>query len=413
MAPFYCSGTLILNNRVSKIDKESGENVDSISLSNKKDELCWDILLWLRTAALDPCKQKPRLEKLRRIQILKAREHISLSTTEFPWKKRKLDLLQNESATSPPLAKPNEQSSFSSLVPWLVSSTESTEMSQQCLCKPSISVGSLRYHDDLSRKRVRDSPFYESTIQLITNTNFSPLSDSEDSVDNLSVSSENSQEKHKTARRSPRLENFIGDYLPRIEVRVGTRHQADIPDWIGPRKSHNSSTDGKSDSFDSKYMGTKIWPIESKSTEDSKEEGIGKGRSNSCSCYSKGCGGCIKLHVFKKGLQLRDDLGTAFFTWKFDEIGEEVSNSWTAEEQQCFDALVKTNPINLTDSFLEPASKQFPGKCKISILSYYFNVFILRRMSKQIRLAAKLVNSNDDNDAFVRKSSIKRKNTNT
>ncbi|KAI3941987.1 hypothetical protein MKW92_007022 [Papaver armeniacum] len=493
MAPFSCNGTRIIlnnqmNNRVPKIDVESMENVDSRSSSNKKDELCWDLLLWLRAAALDPCKQKPPLEKLRRRQIIKAREHISLSTTEFPWKKRRLDLVENKRAISPPLAKTIKQTSFASSVSCLISSTDSTERSQQCICKP-ISVGSSRYPDDLSRKRVRNSHFDEcndsisvastpkkpniqNTLRVnqslkeinnlplkrvcmpeakITNKKDSPLSGSDDSVDNLSVSSENSQEKHKTARRtprlqnqsltegnslplkrvctpeakittkkgaplsdsvdnlsvssenseekhktarrSPRLQNFIGDDLPRIEVKIGKHHQAEIPDWIGPRRSDNSLTDGQSDS---RYMGTKIWPIEGKSTETNKEEGIGKGRSNSCSCYSKGCGGCTKLHVFKKGLQLQDDLGTAFFTWKFDEMGEEVSKSWTAVEQQCFETLVKTDPTTQTDSFLDSALKRFSGKSQKSILSYYFNVFIPRRMSKQTRLASKFVNSDNE-----------------
>ncbi|KAI3877749.1 hypothetical protein MKW98_020230 [Papaver atlanticum] len=506
MAPFSCNGTRIIlnnqvmgsqgthsemNNRVPKIDVESMENVDSSSSSNKKDELCWDLLLWLRTAALDPCKQKPPLEKLRRRQIIKAREHISLSTTEFPWKKRRLDLVENKRAIGPPLANTIKQTSFASSVSCLISSTDSTERSQQCICKP-ISVGSSRYPDDLSRKRVRNSHFDEcndsisvastpkkpniqNTLRVnqplkeinnlplkrvcmpeakitnkkdsplsgsddsvdnlsvssensqekhktarraprlqnqsltesnslplkrvctpeakITTKKDAPLSDSVDSVDNLSVSSENSEEKHKTARRSPRLQNFIGDDLPRIEVKIGKRHQAEIPDWIGPRRSDNSSTDSQ---CDSRYMGTKIWPIEGKITEANKEEGIGKGRSNSCSCYSKGCGGCIKLHVFKKGLQLQDDLGTAFFTWKFDEMGEEVSKSWTAAEQQLFETLVKTDPITQTDSFLDSALKRFSGKSQKSILSYYFNVFIPRRMSKQTRLASKFVNSDNE-----------------
>ncbi|KAI3971713.1 hypothetical protein MKW92_037222 [Papaver armeniacum] len=463
MAPFCCNSTrtilnnqvpgsqstyVEMNNRVPKINEESIENVGSSSSSSKKDESWWDILPWLRTAALDPCKAKPPLEKLRRRQILKAREHISLSTTEFPWKKRKLDLLENKIAISPPLAKPNEQSSLASSVSCLINSTSSTERSQQCLCKPSISVGSLRCHNNLSRKRVRSSHFYKTDDSIsvastpkkpniqniprvnqsmkassnlplkqvfvpqakITNKNFSPLPDSDDSVDSSSMPNEYCQEKHKTARRSPRLQNFIGFSLPRVKVQVGSCHQADIPDWIGPRRSDNASTDGQSDSFDSRYMGTKVWPIEGKNTEDSEKEGIGKGRLNSCSCYSMGCGGCIKLHVFKKGLQLQDELGTAYFTWKFDEMGEEVSKSWTAAEQQCFETLVRMDPITQSDSFLVPALKRFSGKCRKSIFSYYFNVFIPRRMSKQTRLAAKLGNSHGDNDAVVMESSIKCKN---
>ncbi|KAI3897986.1 hypothetical protein MKW92_027329 [Papaver armeniacum] len=343
--------------------------------SSKKDESWWDILPWLRTAALDPCKAKPPLEKLRRRQILKAREHISLSTTEFP-------------------------GSLASSVSCLINSTSSTERSQQCLCKPSISVGSLRCHNNLSRKRVRSSHFYKTDDSIsniprvnqsmkassnlplkqvfvpqakITNKNFSPLPDSDDSVDSSSMPNEYCQEKHKTARRSPRLQNFIGFLSQELKFRLAHVIRLTFQiDWA--------------------------------------EEKDRKGRLNSCSCYSMGCGGCIKLHVFKKGLQLQDELGTAYFTWKFDEMGEEVSKSWTAAEQQCFETLVRMDPITQSDSFLVPALKRFSGKCRKSIFSYYFNVFIPRRMSKQTRLAAKLGNSHGDNDAVVMESSIKCKN---
>ncbi|KAI3947207.1 hypothetical protein MKX01_019860 [Papaver californicum] len=451
-----------MKNLAPKIKEVSRETVDSSSSSCKKDELCTDLLMWLRTAALDPCKPKQPLAKLRRRQILKAREYISLDTTKFSWKNRKLILLEKKSAvtSSPPLAKPNEQSYFASSVSRLINSTDSPESSQRCHRKPPISVGSSRYRESLSRKRVCNSDFYESdgsisvastakkpTLQTIhrvtkllkpinnlplkrvrmlqakiTNKNISHLSNSNDLVDNSSRFSGNDsvdnsstlnddQMEHKRARRSPRLQNFIGDYIPRLAIPVGPRFQADIPDWIEPRKSDNFSTDNLSDS---RYVGTKVWPIEGKNTEDSKEERIGKGRSYSCSCNSMGSISCIKLHIFEKGCQLRADLGSVFFTWKFDEMGEEVSKSWTAVEQQCFESLVKTNRISQTDSFLVSALKQLSGKCRRSILSYYFNVFILRRMRKQARLATEFVDSEDDDgndDDFGMDSSPEHKNT--
>ncbi|KAI3879455.1 hypothetical protein MKX03_014075 [Papaver bracteatum] len=452
-----------MNNLAPKIKEESRETVDSSSHSCKKDELCSDMLMWLRTVALDPCKQKQPLVKLRSRQILKAREYLSADTTKFSWKKRKLILLQKNSAvtSSPPLAKPNEQSYFASSVSRLINSTDSPESSQRCHRKPPISVGSSRYRESLSRKQVCNNHFYESDgstsvastaikpklqtrhrvtkllkpinnlplkrvrmLQAkIANKNISPLSNSNDLLDNSSRYSGNdsvdnsctlndNQMEHRTSRRSPRLQNFIGDYLPRLAIPVGPRFQADIPDWIGVRKSDNSSTDNQSDS---RYVGTKIWPVEGKITEDSKEKGIGKGRSYSCSCKIMGSISCIKLHIFEKGCQLRADLGSVFFTWKFDEMGEEVSKSWTALEQQCFESLVKTNRISQTDSFLVSALKQLSGKGRKSILSYYFNVYILRRMSKHARLGTELVDSDDDNDdndeAFGMESSPKRRNT--
>ncbi|MCL7022136.1 hypothetical protein MKW94_020931, partial [Papaver nudicaule] len=74
-----------MNNLAPKIKEGPREIVDSSSSSCKKDEFCSGMLLWLRTAALDPCKPKQPLEKLRKRQILKARECLSLDSTEYPW----------------------------------------------------------------------------------------------------------------------------------------------------------------------------------------------------------------------------------------------------------------------------------------------------------------------------------------
>lgn len=57
---------------------------DSSSLCIK-DEFFSDMLLWLRRAALDPCNHKQSSDNVRRRQILKARELLFLSNTEFPW----------------------------------------------------------------------------------------------------------------------------------------------------------------------------------------------------------------------------------------------------------------------------------------------------------------------------------------
>ncbi|KAI3933934.1 hypothetical protein MKW92_038717 [Papaver armeniacum] len=429
-----------MNNLAPKIKEESRETVDSSSSSCKKDELCLDMLMWLRTVALDPCKQKQPLVKLRSRQILKARAYLSVDTTKCSWVNIhtfSFHLFLSAVTSSPALAKPNEQSYSASSVSHLINST------------PPISVGSSRCREILSRKQVCNNHFYESygstsvastaikpnlqsrhrvtkllkpinnlplkrvrMLQAkITNKNISPLSNSNDLLDNSSRFSGNdsvdnsctlndNQMEHRKARRSPRLQNFIGDYLPRLAIPVGPRFQADIPEWIGARKSDNSSTDNQSDS---RYVGTKIWPKRDR-----------KGRSYSCSCKIMGSISCIKLHIFEKGCQLRADLGSVFFTWKFDEMGEEVSKSWTAVEQQCFESLVKTNRVSQTDSFLVSALKQLSGKCRKSILSYYFNVYILRCMSKHARLGTELVDSDDDNDdnddASGMESSPKRRN---
>ncbi|OVA17675.1 ELM2 domain [Macleaya cordata] len=344
------------------------------------------------------------------------------------------------------LKKPNEQSSFASSVSCLINCADSTESSEHVLRNKSNSARSMISRDNLSRKRVRNSHSFECdesisgsypsssqkpefqtlhrSVQLLkssnnlplkqvymfqadpTNKDFSPPSDSDDSVDSSNELSPKNPKQHKTPRRSLRLLNFIGDYLPRLAIPVGPRFQADIPDWTGPVNRENSSADAQCNSEDSRWLGTKIWSIEDKNTENSSER-IGKGRPYSCSCNSSGSLKCIKLHVFEKRRQLQDDLGPAFFSWRFDEMGEDVSKSWTLKEQKSFNILVSKS-----NSFLKPALNQLTSKCRKSIVSYYFNVFLLRLMSKQTRLASKIVDSDDDEEeAFDMGSSSTHKKT--
>ncbi|KAK9279601.1 hypothetical protein L1049_013280 [Liquidambar formosana] len=191
------------------------------------------------------------------------------------------------------------------------------------------------------------------------------------------------------------------DSLRRLEIPVLPLFQADVPDWTGP-PDH-----GDSESDTSKWLGTRTWPIEGRSTETKRNE-IGKGRRDSCSCTSPGSMDCIKLHTTEKRIQLQFDLGPAFWSWKFDEMGEEVSKSWTPQGQKAFKLLVKRNPISQGKSFLKPALQCFPSKRRESIVSYYFNVFLPRRISKQTRAGCTTVDTDDDEAGEVLEDSRKR-----
>ncbi|KAJ0987860.1 hypothetical protein J5N97_006216 [Dioscorea zingiberensis] len=206
-----------------------------------------------------------------------------------------------------------------------------------------------------------------------------------------------SEALNQPTRRSKRflgMLKFGENNRHRKRVPVDSSFQALVPEWNGP-PNENDQVD------DERWLGTKIWPLEGDDI-DYNNWMIGKVMPSSCVCISPGSVACVRFHVETARLQLKFDLGSAFSGWGFHEMGEEVSKSWTTGEQMVFDSIMKVNPVSEYMDFLEPALKTFPSKSKQSIVSYYFNVFVLRRMSKLTRLASGLVDSDDDvNDSKV------------
>lgn len=198
-------------------------------------------------------------------------------------------------------------------------------------------------------------------------------------------------------RRSQRTLGLlkIGDsHLPRTRIPVGSSFQADVPDWTGPPSNKHGSDDNV-DADDSRWLGTPVWPAKWCNVEII-EENIGKGRADFCYCTHPGSVECIKIHVNSARLHLKSNLGSVFNCWGFDEMGEDVSKSWTSEEQTIFDNMVKLNPLSEDKSFLEPASKFFTYRRKKDIVNYYYNVHVLRRMSNQTRVLSGTIDSDDD-----------------
>ncbi|XAR60702.1 hypothetical protein NMG60_11034178 [Bertholletia excelsa] len=193
---------------------------------------------------------------------------------------------------------------------------------------------------------------------------------------------------------TPSRFEFINN-SPKLAIPVGPRFQADIPDWMGPphRECYGS---GESKSDASRLSGTQIWPIKARTLESDSEDCIGKGRPESCECQYPGSTECVKHHITNKNIQLKSDVGHAYWIWKFDLMGENVSESWNLEEQKKFDIAVKKNPVSEGKSFMKPALDCLPSKSRESIVNYYFNVYIPRRMSSLTRAGCKSVDTDDE-----------------
>lgn len=229
-------------------------------------------------------------------------------------------------------------------------------------------------------------------------------------VKNLNSSSmqKPKQLKAKTKQHKPistKWLEFINDDRLKLAIPVGPRFQADIPAWTGPPHKKCSHSELNT----SRWLGIQVWPIKGWSS-DTKAGVIGKGRPDFCLCVSPGSIECVKRHVTDKRLQLQFDLGPAFWKWRFNEMGQDVSKLWNLEEQKKFDSLVKTNPISQGKSFLKPALECLPSQQKETIVSYYFNVYVPRRMSIQTRAGCKIIDTDDDeaDEALHSKSSRKR-----
>ncbi|ESQ50263.1 hypothetical protein EUTSA_v10002074mg [Eutrema salsugineum] len=145
-------------------------------------------------------------------------------------------------------------------------------------------------------------------------------------------------------------------------IPTGPGFQAEIPVWIALTK------EGKfygSPGDTLRWLGTGVWPTYSLKKKFHYKK-VGEGRSDSCSCASPRSTNCIKQHIEEAREVLEKDIDRAFYTWKFDQMGEVRSKSWTTKEGQRFEAVVKNNRLS--------------NKSEKVLLSYYYNVFLIKRM---------------------------------
>ncbi|GAB4827258.1 hypothetical protein Ancab_034146 [Ancistrocladus abbreviatus] len=198
---------------------------------------------------------------------------------------------------------------------------------------------------------------------------------------------------------------YLDDINPRLVIPVSPQFQATVPEWKGP-----CNEDKSSDLNPSRWLGTIIWPPKDSSVAHGSGK-IGKGRSDFCSCVSPGSSECVKCHIAEERKRLRSELGPAFKSWKFDEMGEEVAKWWTAEQQRKFEFFVRMNPVSQNRTFLSPAVTSFSSKTRKDIVSYHLNVYLPRRISIRTKLLGRKVVDSDDEeveDTINAKNSPKR-----
>nr|CAB3499502.1 unnamed protein product [Digitaria exilis] len=168
--------------------------------------------------------------------------------------------------------------------------------------------------------------------------------------------------------------------------------QADIPEWKGkPSLPYD-------DPHALKFLGEPI--LLPKASEDLDIGSIGKGRQDDCNCQFQGSIACVRFHVAEKKIELKRELGSAFYEMGFHHMGEDLALTWTKDEERKFNTTIQENLIpsksryNLWDKLLSV----FRTKGREGLVSYYHNVFQVWRRAYQNRLAP---NSPDSDDGSV------------
>ncbi|KAF8117588.1 hypothetical protein N665_0009s0108 [Sinapis alba] len=170
---------------------------------------------------------------------------------------------------------------------------------------------------------------------------------------------------------------------PRKQVPVGSNHQADIPEFEVLVQTN--------DDLERKMMGKCIIPMP-----DSDLCGAGEGRKE-CLCPDKDTVRCVRRHIMEARESLIEAIGyERFMELGLCEMGDEVISLWSEDEEDLFHKVVYSNPVSLGRDFWKQLKETFPSRNMKELVSYYFNVFILRRRATQNRLKTLDVDSDDD-----------------
>ncbi|KAK4374598.1 hypothetical protein RND71_005275 [Anisodus tanguticus] len=198
---------------------------------------------------------------------------------------------------------------------------------------------------------------------------------------------------------------------PRKLVPVGPDFQAEVPEW-GACNSKNKSTKEstheslnlssqalESDFVDhrdeeNKLAGTCIIPMPKLELPADHETG-----KSGCSCEDDGSFGCVRLHIMEAREKLKEAMGEeTFVRLGFYDMGEAVAEKWSEEEEELFHEVVFSNPAALGKNFWNHLAVEFPSRSRRELVSYYFNVFMLRKRAKQNMFDP--LNIDSDNDEW-------------
>lgn len=184
---------------------------------------------------------------------------------------------------------------------------------------------------------------------------------------------------------------------PQKPVPIGSDYQADLSPWSQQDAMTNSDIIA-GDEDDIKFAGTCVIPLPDSDVYDNYDGKVGAGRAG-CSCLDEGSVRCVRQHIIEARDMLRRELGDEGFVESgCQDMGEQVAENWSDEEEQLFHEVVFSNPSSRGRNFWNSLSFRFPSRTRREIISYYFNVYMLQNRAGQNRCDP--VNIDSDNDEW-------------
>ncbi|KAL5544578.1 hypothetical protein UlMin_008362 [Ulmus minor] len=185
--------------------------------------------------------------------------------------------------------------------------------------------------------------------------------------------------------------NILLTQPPRKFVPIGPDHQADIPPWGQEDNGNVSASD------EERLVGVCIMPMPDSTLFENDQE-AGKGRTE-CNCEDEGSVSCVRKHILEAREKLVKTNGPEkFMELGFSDMGEQVAERWSEEEEHLFHQVIFSNPASSGRNFWDKLPAVFPSRTKKEIVSYYFNVFMLRKRAEQNRCYP--INIDSDNDEW-------------
>ncbi|KAK3150852.1 hypothetical protein QOZ80_3AG0238610 [Eleusine coracana subsp. coracana] len=193
----------------------------------------------------------------------------------------------------------------------------------------------------------------------------------------------------------------------RKPVPIGPNHQAELPecrsfgsrssltaDKVVSAPSHISDERIEEDESE-KWIRNTVMPMPSVDELSSELKPVHS--KEGCDCVDEDSINCVRKHVREAREKLKVFIGAdTFEELGFCNMGEEVASRWTEEEEHLFQEVVSSNPASLRRNFWDELSIAFPAKSTKELVSYYFNVFMLRKRAEQNRFDPMNIDSDDD-----------------
>jgi hypothetical protein len=176
-------------------------------------------------------------------------------------------------------------------------------------------------------------------------------------------------------------------------------HQASVPGWKN-KPSKKEADEYKAETLEN--LGTIVCPLNMDIPLTIDPDNARKELVDKCTCSRHGSEDCVLVHIHKARSWIKEQLGEeAFKNCGLDVMGEQVEELWTAVDKKKLEDVYKSIPQNEHQTFMKIALKEHNDKEKERLATYYYNVFLPRRLASFTRAGHK----HEDVDTGDEKSS--------